>query len=124
MNPFSIPAIALAGAIAFLASTALAQSNQEPPIYGGQLMTPEERAEHREKMRSADSPTERQAIRQEHYETMRRRAEERGMDSPDAPMRGGLGAGGQYEDQPAMGPGGRGMGMGGGRARDSETRTR
>lgn len=74
------------------------------PIYGSQLMTPQERSEYRMRMRSAKTPEERQQIRLDHHEAMKARAAERGVTLPDAPpVRGG-----------GMGPGGGGMGPGAG----------
>ncbi len=80
----------------------------DPPIYGSQLMTAQERAEHRDRMRNAKSDAERQQIRNEHHERMRIRAKERGVTLPEVPPSRGQGKG--------MGPGdGMGGGMGGGR---------
>ena len=52
--------------------------------YGSQLMSPEERAEHRAKMRSL-SPSEREAYRTEHHKVMKERAESMGLSMPDQP---------------------------------------
>lgn len=74
-----------------------AQAQKEEPIYGSQLMTPQERAEHRAKMRAAKTAEEREQIRKEHHEQMKERAKARGVTLPDEPpVRGG-----------GMGPGGR-----------------
>lgn len=48
-------------------------------IYGSQLMTPEERAAYRAKMRAAATPEERAKIRAEHYKEMQERAKKAGM---------------------------------------------
>ena len=72
-------------------------------IYGSQLMTNQERAEHRHKMRAAKSAEERERIRNEHHERMKERAKARGVTLPDEPPAKGRG----------MGSGG-GMGAGGG----------
>lgn len=62
------------------------------PIYGSQLMTAQERAEHRDRMRAAKTLEEREQIRAEHHERMQARAKERGVTLPDQPpMRGGPG---------------------------------
>ncbi len=75
----------------------------QEPIYGSQLMTPQERSEYRRKMQQATTAAERERIRQSHHEAMQARARERGMTLPQEPP-GRL-----------MGPGpGTGMGMGGG----------
>ncbi len=61
--------------------------------YGYQLMTPEERSAHRERMRTFATAQEREAYRREHHERMRERAEARGMRIPDAPLPRGRGMG-------------------------------
>ena len=82
----------------------------EPQIYGSQLMTEQERNEHRNRMRNAANAEEREQIRKEHHERMRKRAAEQGIELPkDPPARGGKGMG------PGGGMGGgQGSGMGGG----------
>ncbi|MFP4611718.1 MAG: hypothetical protein ACLFQT_11925, partial [Thiohalophilus sp.] len=65
-------------------STSLALA-QDEPIYGQQLMSEQERAEHREQMRNMESEEEREAFREEHHERMQQRAEERGVELPDEP---------------------------------------
>lgn len=83
----------------------------EEPIYGYQLMTQQEREEHRLKMRSFHTEKEREAYRMEHHKRMQERAKERGVTLPDEPMpRRGMGPGG------GMGPG-NGMGTGKGMGR-------
>jgi hypothetical protein len=88
------------------------QEQVQQQVYGSQLMTPQERAEYRAKMRSLKTPEEREAFRQEHHRLMQERAGERGLTLPDIPPArgGGMGPGGGM-----MGPGGGGMmGPGGG----------
>ena len=76
-------------------------------VYGWQLMTRQERAEYRARMRSLRTAQERERFRREHHERMQERARTRGITLPDEPpARGGRG----------MGPGGQGMGPGGGGA--------
>ena len=93
-----------------------AQTQKQVQVYGSQLMTKQERAEYRAKMRSAKSAEEREQVRTGHHERMEVRAKERGVTLPDEPPArgGGMGPGG-------MGPGGGmgtgGMGPGGGRNR-------
>ncbi len=77
-----------------------AQAKKQVPVYGSQLMTQQERAEYRAKMRASKTAEEREQLRNEHHESMQARAKERGVTLPDAP--------------PARGSG---MGPGGGRAR-------
>ena len=103
---------ALAGTVLLVAGVALAadqvrsqvQTQTQEQVYGSQMMTPQERAEHRAKMRAAKTVEEREQIRKENHERMQARAKERGVTLPDEPPMGGAG----------MGPGGGGMGPGGG----------
>ena len=61
-------------------------------IYGSQLMTKKERAEHRTKMRSLKTKEEREAFRAEHHQKMQERAREMGKTLPDMPPAQGSGA--------------------------------
>ncbi len=87
---------------------------QEEVVYGRQMMTREEIAEYRAKMRAAKTAEEREQIRKEHHEKMKARAKERGVTLPDEPpMRGpgmGPGGGGMGPGKGMMGPGGGGTG--------------
>jgi hypothetical protein len=110
------PLIVAASVAVLLSGGSLAQQGGLPPladdapIYGSQMMTEQERLEHRNRLRSAKTLEERERIRTEHHEQMVERARERGVTLPDEPpMRGGMGQGGG-----GMGPGGGGMGPGGG----------
>lgn len=105
----------LAQGVSFAAEQNQSQQQDQvrQQVYGSQMMTPEERAEYRTKMRSMKTREEREAFRREHHQKMQERAKERGMQLPDSPPsgqggmgRGGMGAGG--------GMGGGGMGPGGG----------
>lgn len=69
------------------------QAREQERVYGWQLMTPEERAEHRAKMRSLKAPEEREAYRREHHEKMKERAKEKGVVLPDEPPARGMGLG-------------------------------
>lgn len=91
-----------------------AQKQKQEQIYGSQLMTRKERAEHRAKMRSLKTQEEREAYRLEHHEKMQARAKEKGMTLPDEPPAAGMGMG---PGGGGMGPGGGGMGPRGGRNR-------
>jgi hypothetical protein len=85
----------------------------EQPIYGSQLITPEERAQYQIKMRSLQTQAERDALRQEHHKQMDERAKQMGVRLPEGPPTSGgmMGPGGGG----MMGPGGGGMmGLGGG----------
>lgn len=66
---------------------------QDKMIYGWQLMTPQERKEHRAKMLSLKTEQERLAYQNEHHKLMQQRAKERGLSIPDHPMRQGAGRG-------------------------------
>jgi hypothetical protein len=83
----------------------------DEPIYGSQLMTNQERIEHRNKLRAAKTVEEREQVRLEHHEQMKLRARERGAVLPDEPPAQGGGMG------RSMGPGGGMGGMGAGRNR-------
>ena len=92
---------------ALLAPLAVAQDRQ---VYGWELMTQQERNEHRTKMRSFKTEQERERYRNEHHKKMQKRAEKKGVKLPDKPLPRGKGMGGGGGG--GMGPGG---GMGGGR---------
>lgn len=69
-----------------------AQAQQQGKAYGWNLMTPEERVEHRAKMRSLQTNEEREQFRIEHHKKMKERMKERGVTLPDQPRnRGGMG---------------------------------
>ncbi len=118
----TLMASALATVLSLSAGFALAADQEraqekvrtQEQAYGSQLMTQQERAEQRDKMRAARTAEEREQIRKEHHERMQERAKERGVALPDEPpargSRMGSGKGG-------MGSGGGGMGSGGGRGR-------
>lgn len=87
------------------------QTQSSDQIFGSQLMTRQERIEHRNKLLAAKTAGEREQIRAEHHTRMQARAKERGLSLPDTPPPAGVGKG--------MGPGpgggmGGGMGPGGG----------
>ena len=90
----------LAGGVALAADQVRSRVQTQDQVYGSQLMTPQERAEHRTKMRAAKTVEEREQIRKENHERMQERAKERGVTLPAEPPMGGGG----------MGPGGGGMG--------------
>ena len=76
-------------------------------IYGSQLMTPQERAEYRERIRNM-TPSQRAQFRMEHRRRMDRRAKKRGIQLPSqggSPGMGGQGGGGR-ESPAGPGPGG------------------
>lgn len=99
-------------ALGVMASTASFAADTR--IYGSQLMTNQERIEHRTKMQAAKTAEEREQVRQQHHEQMQLRAKEQGVTLPDTPPAQGGGQG------RGMGPGGGmspGAGMGAGRNR-------
>lgn len=77
-----------------------AQAESRERMYGYELMTPEERMEYQERMRSLRTQEEREQFRVEHHRLMQERARAQGKTLPDAPpMHRGPGSGG------GMGPG-------------------
>lgn len=77
-------------------------SSAEEQAYGWQLMTEQERQEHRAKMQSMKTAEERERYRIEHHKKMQERAKERGVTLPEMPRQQGDG----------MGMGGQGSGRG------------
>lgn len=61
--------------------------------YGRNLMTEQQRAEHRTRMRSMDTEEQRSRYRQQVHEEMKNRAAELGTSLPDAPRERGTGLG-------------------------------
>ena len=90
--------------ISLLSNYALAETPEQ--VYGWQLMTQQERVEHRQKMQSFNTFKEREAYRLQHHKLMQERARERGMKLPEVPLPQGRGMGGGQ----GMGPGGMGGG--------------
>jgi hypothetical protein len=112
----------LASVLALSGLPAISVAAQDGPqqMYGSQLMTPQERAEHREKMRNAKTEEERNQIRAENHARMQERAKEQGVTLPDSPPAGGAGMGYRQGMGGGMGPGNgmrQGGGMGGGNNR-------
>jgi hypothetical protein len=90
------------------ALVALPSSAETPaadkPVCGRDLMTPEELAAHREKMRSFATREERAAYRAEHHAKMVERAKQRGVELPPQGCPKGPGAGGGGAGGPGPGP--------------------
>jgi hypothetical protein len=101
-----VSALALSLGIALAADTPASPAKEL--VYGSQLMTPQERTEHRTKMRAAKTPEEKAKVRAELHKRMQERAKQQGVALPDTPPAVGGGMG--------PGPGG-GMGPGVGRNR-------
>ena len=86
---------ALATVLTLSASLGFA-ADQQKKIYGSQLMTQQERNELHAKIRAAKTGAEREQIRKEHHERMKKRAKTKGLTLPDESpaRRGGMGSGG------------------------------
>lgn len=93
---------------ALLAPLAVAQDRQ---VFGWELMTQQERNEHRNTMRSFKTEQEREQYRKEHHKKMQVRAKEQGVKLPDEPLPRGKGMGRGPGGGGGPGPGG-GMGRG------------
>ncbi len=105
MTQMNVKALVVALAMTGLSVGALAE---DVPVYGSQLMTNQERIEHRNKLRAAKTDEEREQVRLQHHEQMQLRAKEQGVTLPDTPpAQGGRQGRGMW-------PGG---GMGSGRNR-------
>jgi len=96
--------LALASAALLPASYAFAedqastppQATQQQQVRGSQVMTREERIEHRRKLRQTRTKEEREQVRKEEHERLKKRAKEQGKQMPDQPpaQGGGMGPGG------------------------------
>lgn len=95
---FAVMAVMAIGAVP-------AQADDDEAIYGRELMTEQERMEHRRQMRNLEGE-EREAYRKELHEKMQKRAKEQGKSIPDEPGARGKG---MMQGQ------GKGMGQGKGR---------
>lgn len=74
-----------------LMALSIGMVSADEQIYGSQLMTEQERQEHRAKMQSMKTEQERERYRIEHHKKMQERAKERGMTLPDQPPYQGTG---------------------------------
>jgi len=63
----------------------------EEQVYGNQLMTEQERHEHRIKMKNMKTAKERERYRLEHHKKMEKRAKQQGVTLPDMPQQHGKG---------------------------------
>lgn len=83
-------------------------------VYGWEIMTAQERLQHREQLRNMKTEAEREAYRLEHHKRMQERAQEQGITLHEVPMERGTGMRQRDGMDPGMGPGmGSGSGMGG-----------
>lgn len=80
-------------ALLSLSVVQIVHAQKEEPIYGSELMTEQERIEHRNMMRSFKTEQEREEYRRQHHEKMQQRAKERGVTLPEEPMSRGKGQG-------------------------------
>ncbi len=106
---------ALLATLLLASGGAVAADAAQEPIFGSQLMTEQERTVHRARMWAAQSEEARNAIRAEHHEQMRARAQERGVTLPEVPPARGAGMGQGRGMGPGAGQGagpGKGMGPG------------
>jgi hypothetical protein len=85
MSRYKLIFALLAGALS--ASLVLSAAAQAPWGSGAQLMTPEERAQHRQQMMNM-TPEQRQVYRQEVHKQMQERAKEKGITLPATPSAG------------------------------------
>lgn len=81
-------------------------------VYGRQLMTEQELAQHRAQMRSLQTEQAREAYRLEHHKRMQLRAQEHGLTLPEEPGPYGRGAGPRDGTGMGAGPQGGGRSMG------------
>ena len=112
MKALTVTVVSAILALGLLTGAGPAAAQSDEPIYGSQLMTDEERQQHRDRMRSAESASERERIRRENHERMKARAAERGVTLPDDVPAQGMGGGPGPGPGRGMGPG-QGMGPGG-----------
>lgn len=61
------------------------EAQQQEQVRGRDLMSPQERAHHREQMRSMKSEEERKAYREKQHQDMQERAKEKGVTLPADP---------------------------------------
>jgi hypothetical protein len=85
MKKLTIATVALALAVTFTAGSALARgpwSANKGNTWSWQLMTPAERTEHQNKMRSFKTYDECKTYQEEHHKQMEARAKEKGVTLP------------------------------------------
>lgn len=70
------------------------QDRVQDPIYGSQLMTPQERMDYQAQMRALKTEQERETYRLAHHQKMQERAKAQGVALPEMPAaRAGMGLG-------------------------------
>lgn len=78
-----------------------------PDTYGWELMSEQERVQHRERMQNCEAAGDCEQYRMEHHQRMQERAKQRGVTLPDQPRPRGQGTG-MGMDRDGMGGNGRG----------------
>lgn len=102
---------AVAASPLIVSMNGVATAADDAPAYGRDLMSAQERAEHREHMRNLGTEQERNEYRQQTHEQMKKRAEERGVTIQENPGNRGKGYGrGDPAGYGGGGGGGRGYG--------------
>jgi len=82
----------------------------EEQVYGRQLMTEQERNEHRMKMQSMETEEARERYRMEHHKKMLQHAKQQGVTLPDMPQQRGKGMKREFDSGQGGGTGGGGRG--------------
>ena len=115
MNKITFTLLAITAIFLFPVNTVTAsdqeinENDTKQQVYGSELMSIEELATHRAKIRSLNSELELQAYRNEHHKLMQARATEKGVTLPEMPMMQG---GGKGRGQMHMDGNGSGLGLG------------
>ncbi len=95
--------------VATVLTVMLGAAGAEEYVYGRELMSDQELAEHRAKLHSLKTDEEREAYRMAHHERMEQRAQEQGIQLPDeAPAAGrpsDAGMGRDHGNMPGAMPG-------------------
>lgn len=91
MKSYFIASVLALSLFTVAVSSSQAQDTADDVIFGRQLMTADELADHRARLQELQTDAERQAYGEEHHKAMQARAEERGMTLPDQPMVKGKG---------------------------------
>ncbi len=86
-------ALTLSSGLVMSADQDQTQQQEQEQVYGRDLMSKQEHDEHRSRMRAAKTAEEREQIRNEMRERMKKRANESGMTLPDNPPARGRGMG-------------------------------
>ncbi len=116
MKALTVTLVSAILALGLMADAGPATAHGDESIYGGQMMTDQERQQHRDSMRSAESASERERLQREHRARMKARAAEKGVTLPDDMPGQGMGGGPGSGMGPSQGmhPGGMGPGHMGG----------